>query len=96
MYQQALDDIRTAIAVTEQPLAYRLEEAFILLRVGEFEAAAEAAEKLLADLPESPDCYRVMGIAHGELGHKAKAKQYLERAAALGDEVAPTFIRKYQ
>lgn len=96
MYQQALDDIRTAIAVTEQPLAYRLEEAFILLRVGEFEAAAEAAEKLLADLPESPDCYRVMGIAHGELGHKAKAKQYLERAAALGDEVAPTFIQKYQ
>lgn len=96
MYQQALDDIRTAIAISEQPLAYRLEEAFILLRVGEFEAAAEAAEKLLVDLPESPDCYRVMGIAHGELGHKAKAKQYLERAAALGDEVATTFIQKYQ
>ena len=92
MYQQALDDIRTAIA----PLPYRLDEAFILLRVGEFQPAIDAATKLLIDLPENPDCYRILGIAHGELGQKAKAVQYLQKAINLGDETAVSILPRYQ
>ena len=96
MYQQALDDIRTAIATSSAPLPYRLDEAFILLRVGEFQPAIDAATKLLIDLPENPDCYRILGIAHGELGQKAKAVQYLQKAINLGDETAVSILPRYQ
>ena len=96
MYQQALDDIRTAIATTATPLPYSLDEAFILLRVGEFQEAIEAASKLLIDLPESPDCYRIIGIAHGEMGHKALAVQNLQKAIELGDDTAASVLPRYQ
>lgn len=96
MYQQALDDIRTAIATSSEPLFFRLEEAYILLRVGEFQPAIDAATSLLKDLPENPDCYKIIGIAHGELGHKALAQQNLLKAQQLGDTTAGSFISKYQ
>lgn len=96
MYQQALDDIRTAIATASEPLPYRLEEAFILLRVGEFEDAITAASNLLEDLPESPDCYKVIGIASGELGKKQEAEENLQHALQLGDTSVLPFLEKYQ
>lgn len=96
MYQQALDDIRTAIATSDNPLFFRLEEAYILLRVGEFQPAIDAATSLLKDLPESPDCYKIIGIAHGELGHKAIARQNLLKAQQLGDTTVESFISKYK
>lgn len=95
MYQQALDDIRTAIATASEPLPYRLEEAFILLRVGEFDDAITAASNLLKDLPESPDCYKVIGIAYGELGKKQEAQENLQHALRLGDTSVVPFIEKY-
>lgn len=95
MYQQALDDIRTAIAKSAQPLPYRLEEAYLLLRVSEFEQAIQAAQSLLKDLPENPDCYRIMGIAYGETGKKEAALQNLRRALQLGDTEVESFIQKY-
>lgn len=96
MYQQALDDIRTAISSSPQPLPYRLEEAYVLLRVGEFSQAIDAATKLLRDLPENPDCYKIIGISYGELGKKALAQQNLQKAKSLGDDTVDTFIQKYK
>ena len=96
MYQQAIDDIRTAISSARQPLPYRLEEAFALLRVGEFQQAITAATALLKDLPESPDCHKVIGISYGELGKKALAQQHLQKARALGDTTVDQFIQKYK
>lgn len=96
MYQQALDDIRTAIATSSQPLLYRVEEALILLRAGEFELAITTAQNVLADLPENPDCYKIIGIAYGEKGDKAQAQANLKKAKDLGDDTVDTFIQKYQ
>lgn len=98
MYQQALDDIRTAIATSAAPqtLLFKLEEAVILLRVGEFKMSIDAATKLLSELPENPDCYKIIGIAHGELGHKAEAQRNLMKAQELGDTTVSTFIEKYK
>lgn len=62
MYQQALDDIRTAIATSKEPIPFRLEEAALLLSVGQFKQAIEAAQKLLHDLPENPDCYKLSAL----------------------------------
>ena len=96
MYQQALDDIRTAIATSTDPAPYRLEEASILLRVGEFQQAADAAAKLAAEFPDNADCYKILGIAQGELGHKAQALENLEKAKKMGDDSVDTFIKKYK
>lgn len=95
MYQQALDDLHTAIATTSSPLPYRLEEAYLLLRVAEFERALNAAEALLKDLPESPDCYKIIGIAQGSLGRSSLALAALKKAKALGDTTVDEFIAKY-
>lgn len=96
MYQQALDDIRTAIATSDAPLPFRLDEAYLFLRVGEFKMAIEAAESLLQDLPENPDCYKIIGISLGELGRKAEAIKNLEKAIQLGDTTLEPLIKKYQ
>lgn len=96
MYQQAIDDIRTAIATAADPLPYRLEEALILLRVGEYQQAIDAAKKLLADFPENADCHKIIGIAYGETGNKAQAVEHLKKAQATGDTTAAALIEKYQ
>lgn len=96
MYQQALDDIRSAITLNSSEMLYRIEEALILLRAGLYDEAIKAAQNTLTLLPENPDCYKIIGIAHGELGHKAKAVEALNKAIELGDETAQPFLQKYQ
>ena len=96
MYQQALDDIRTAIAYNPQDPFYPVEEAAILLQAGLFKEAIETCEKSLKILPENPDCYKIMGIAYGELKNKKKAKEALLKAQSLGDPTVAPFIQKYQ
>lgn len=66
MYQQALDDIRTAAATSDDPHPYRIEEAYLLLRIGEYKMAIEAAETLLKDIPENADAHKIAGISYGE------------------------------
>lgn len=95
MYQQALDDYNSAITQSKQPEFYQVEKAAFLLNIGEFEAAAHAAEKVLQVQPQNTDCYKIMGIAHGELKHKTQAQKYLQKAIELGDETAAPFLKKY-
>lgn len=96
MFQQALDDIRTAIAYAPQEPAFKIEEALILLRAGLFKECIEACHALLATTPDWADAYKLMGIAHGELGQKAQAVAALTKARELGDETATTYLKKYQ
>lgn len=95
MYQQALDDIRTAESLNPGDAFYRMEEALVLLQAGVYDEALAVARKTLELLPESPDCYKIMGIAHGELGQKAQAVECLTKARELGDETADAYLRKY-
>ncbi len=96
MYQQALDDIRTAQLRAPQESAYKIEEALILLRAGLFKDAINLCQKLLKDMPDSADCYKIMGIAHGESGEKTQAKTALQKAKALGDNTADRYLQQYQ
>ena len=96
MYQQALNDIRTAMAFNPKDALYPVEEAVILLRAGMFKEAVTACEKSLSILPENPDCYKIMGIAYGELKNKTKAQTYLQKAKELGDPTVDEFIEKYK
>ena len=95
LYQQALDDLHTAIATAKVSLPYRLEEAFFYLRVGEYQQALSAAKALLPELPESPDLYRILGLAYGETGQKQEALTHLKKAQELGDNLVAPYIEKY-
>lgn len=96
MFQQAIDDIQSAIALSPLEPIYRLEEAVILLQAGLYTEAINTCERLLQDLPENPDCYKIMGIAYGELKQKGKARAALNKAKELGDSSADIFLERYQ
>ncbi|MCH5181320.1 MAG: tetratricopeptide repeat protein [Prevotellaceae bacterium] len=96
MYQQALDDIRTAASMRPDNPVYRLEEAAILLQVGLFEEAIASAGQAIGLQPENADGYKIKGIAQGELGQKKAAAESFRRAQELGDEDATGLLRKYQ
>lgn len=96
MYQQALDDTRTALALRPENAAYRLGEASVLLQAGLFEEAVTSAEQAIALQPESADAYKIKGVALGELGRRNAAVESLRRAETLGDEDAAALLRKYQ
>ncbi len=96
MYQQALSDLQTAIATTSKPAPYYLEQAYMLLQIGEYPRAIEAAEEVKRLEPENADAYRIIGIAQGEQGQKAKARAALEQAKRLGDDSVDALIKRYQ
>lgn len=96
MYQQALDDIRTAGILSPENPNYKIEEALILLQAGMFKEAITICEKLLQTVPENPDCYKIIGIANGELGNKQAAITALNKAKSLGDPTIDTFLEKYK
>ena len=98
MFQQALDDIRTAQTKADAatlPL-YQEEEAAILLRVGDYKGVIQYVEPLLKARPEEAGLHLIIGVAYGELKQKAAALRHLERSQALGNEDAPTIIKKYK
>ena len=53
MYQQALDDIRSAISANPAEPYYALEELLILIRTAQFEEAYTQAAALLMRFAES-------------------------------------------
>ena len=96
MYQQALDDINTAIAFNPQDPFYPVEKGIILLQVGMYEEAIAVCKASLEKLPENPDCYKIIGISYGELKQKKEALKNLKKAQELGDPTVQIFIDKYQ
>lgn len=95
MYQQALDDIRSAASINPGEVYYKIEEALVLLQAGVYDEAAVVAQETLRSLPENPDCYKILGIAYGELGKRTQAVEALTKARELGDESADEYLRKY-
>ena len=96
MYQQALDDINTAIAFNPNAPLYPTEKALVLLQVGMYKEAIAVCQSSLETLPENPDCYKIMGICYGELKNKKEALKLLQKAQDLGDPTVQVFIDKYK
>lgn len=96
MYQQALADIRTAQAKANNEAYhfFRLEEASLLLQVGMYEEAIISCTGLLDQMPNNTDCLKILGLAYQGKGDKLKSKQYLQKAANLGDEQAKRLLSK--
>lgn len=96
MYQQALDDIQTAMALNPANPEYPVEQVYIMLRAGLYEDVINACNQYLKTAPDNPDYYKFRGIAEGELGQKAKARQSLQKAKELGDPTIDALLQRYQ
>ncbi|MBQ7635483.1 MAG: tetratricopeptide repeat protein [Bacteroidaceae bacterium] len=98
MYQQALDDIQSAIlsAPAERKPYYQTEEALIYLTCGEYQSAKESALAAYAAIPRHIPLLRILGVACGELGDKAAARRYLTEAQQQGDDSVVSLLEKYQ
>lgn len=96
MYQQALDDIHSAMAINPLDPTYPVEQAYILLRAGLFKETIQACDDMIRVVNDNPDYYKFRGIAYGELGKKREARESLLKAQALGDPTVDTLLERYK
>ena len=94
MYQQALDDLTTAINMSpETPILY-VEKSVLLLQVNELDECIVTAQKLLSFDEKNMDGLRILGYAQIQKGDKTTGLSNLQKAADLGDETAKELIGK--
>lgn len=92
-FEGALTDIRQAMAVAPQVAMYPAEEASILIRQKQYEAALESLDKAIALSPDFAACYRLRGVCYQRMGKASEAKTALEKAKELGDPAAAKLLK---
>ena len=95
MYQQAIDDINTAISMAPTKPDYYLHKSSIHLQVGQIDESIAAAEKCIDLDPELSSAYCVLGYALIQKGDKDGGRRNLEYAKTLVNEQAQEIIDKY-
>ena len=93
MYQQALDDLTTAIGMSPKVPVLYIEKCALLLKVNELGECVNTAKQLLSFDAQNVDALRIMGYAQTQSGNKAEGKANLQRAAELGDESAKEILK---
>ena len=96
MYQQALDDIHSAMAINPSDPTYPVEQAYILLRAGLYKETVQACDDMIRVVKDNPDYYKFRGIALGELGKKREARESLLKAQSLGDPNIDALLERYK
>ena len=83
-YSSALNDINSALRINDD-IGYRLIEAKIIFKQGNYILAKEKLEKLSKDIKTS-EIYRLMGYCDYETGNYTGALLNLDKAIILSDE----------
>lgn len=96
MYQQALDDIQSAMAINPTDPTYPVEQAYILLRAGLYKETVQACDDMIRVVKDNPDYYKFRGIALGEMGKKREARESLLKAQSLGDPNIDALLERYK
>ncbi len=95
-FQQALDDINSAISKAPQEPLYQLEAIIIYLRAGELTDAESKARQFVQAFPDIAEGYKLLGLALGNQNKKKEAVQALQKAMEMGDSTAGEYISRYQ
>lgn len=95
LYQQALDDIETAITMTPQSDLYYAEKASLQVRLGLYDEAIPTATTCIQLAPEHSDGYLFLGLAQCLKGQETEGVKNLKKASELGDPQAEELIKKY-
>lgn len=93
MYQQALDDLTTAIGMAPQASMLYIEKCALLLKVNELDDCITTANKLLSIEPQNVNALRILGYAQTQNGERAKGIANLQKAADMGDESAKELLK---
>ena len=94
LFQQAYDDINTAISMSPK-IAYYIEKAAMCLRFGYNDESIEACNIVLRSNANDTDALRILGFAQIQAGKKEEGKVNLQKAIDLGDENAKEIMDKY-
>lgn len=92
MYQQALNDYERASKLEPDEPVYHAQLAALYYRIGQVDEAINAARAAIKVDDTFADAYRILGVALRQQGKEAEAKQQLQKAADLGDTIAPGLI----
>lgn len=96
MFQPALYDIAMATALDPENVMYWAEWASLSLRVNRLDQAMEAAEHCITLDPGASEPYLILGIAQIESGKKQEGMANIQKAKAMGNPQADSFINKYK
>ena len=93
MYQQALDDIATALKMNPDEMTYYSESAALHLKIGRYKEAIEIADAMLSKDKLFAEAYRLKGIAQMQLKDKNSCDSF-KKAQELGDPYVEELIKK--
>ncbi len=93
MFQQALDDIDTAIYLDPQNLMYYIEKALICYRVKMPDEGISSLETAKEIVGEEPSIYYMLGRLYLQAENVEKAKENLQKALSLGYSEAEELLR---
>lgn len=95
IYQQALNDMDKAIALSPAEPTYYAEKASTLLRVNMVDESIATANKCISIAPQYSDGYLIKGLAQIQKGNKKEGLDTLAKAKEYGNPQAQTLIDKY-
>lgn len=94
MFQQALNDIETALYLEPENTDYLIEKGRLCLRVNMIDEALRTLEKAEKIAPENLDVHYIAGRCHMQKGDKEAARMAFEKAAALSHPDAENMLKK--
>ncbi len=96
MYQQALNDIETAIYLDPQNVLYYVEKGLLCYRVKMNDEGIRTLEEAKKIAPEAADVYYLLGKFYIQNGDKVRAVANLEQALSLGHPDAAAALQETQ
>lgn len=94
MYEQALADINRARQLEPDDDSLVLENASLLLRIGNYKAALPLLSELETEFKDNADIQRLLGVCYLRLDNKELARKHLTAAKDLGDSVAASLLEE--
>lgn len=95
MFQQAFDDINSAITKAPNKVLYHIEKAGMCLKFNMIDDCITSCNDAISLNPNVPDSYRIRGYAQVQKNDMKSARASLEKAIELGDETSKEILKTY-
>ena len=96
MYQQALNDLDSAIVKARKKEIYYAEKARVHYVVSQFDEGIKLAETCIGIAPNYDVAHLILGLCYIGKGDKEKGLESIRTAQELGNEQAAALIEKYK
>ena len=96
MFQQALDDLDTAIVKSPTNEMFHAEKARVHYLVSQYDEGIEVAQKCISLSPEYDVAHLILGLCYIGKGEKEEGLKYVLKAKELGNAQAEALYEKYK